>query len=125
MISNLCSKAIAKTTEKGANQVGGVNFTIDDEYELKAQARNEAIEKADVLIETTAAGTGIVTLGTLAGNSLSIDAETTVNLVDANIVSLDIFDATDVEFDGDSLVFDGGAAGAVLLATVSEALWLL
>ncbi|MFA5000269.1 MAG: SIMPL domain-containing protein [Patescibacteria group bacterium] len=37
---------IAKTTEKGANQIGGINFTIDDEYELRNQARELAIEKA-------------------------------------------------------------------------------
>ena len=39
-------QAVAKTTEKGANQIGGINFTIDDEDELKAQARDEAIAKA-------------------------------------------------------------------------------
>lgn len=37
---------IAKTTEKGANQIGNIEFTIDDENELKAQARDLAIEKA-------------------------------------------------------------------------------
>jgi uncharacterized protein YggE len=37
---------IAKTTEKGANQIGNISFTIDDEYELKNQARELAIEKA-------------------------------------------------------------------------------
>ncbi len=37
---------ISKTTEKGANQIGNINFTIDDEYELKNQARELAIEKA-------------------------------------------------------------------------------
>jgi len=37
---------IAKTTEKGANQIGGVNFTIDDEFALKNQARELAIKKA-------------------------------------------------------------------------------
>lgn len=37
---------IAKTTEKGANQVGNINFTIDDEYALKNQARELAIQKA-------------------------------------------------------------------------------
>ncbi|MFA5109577.1 MAG: SIMPL domain-containing protein [Patescibacteria group bacterium] len=37
---------IAKTTEKGANQIGSISFTIDDEYELKNQARELAIEKA-------------------------------------------------------------------------------
>lgn len=39
-------EAIAKTTEKGANQVGNINFTIDDEDALKARARDEAITKA-------------------------------------------------------------------------------
>jgi uncharacterized protein len=39
-------EVISKTTEKGANQVGSVNFSIDDEYELKNQARELAIEKA-------------------------------------------------------------------------------
>jgi uncharacterized protein YggE len=33
---------IAETTEKGANQVGNISFTIDDEYELKNEARNLA-----------------------------------------------------------------------------------
>jgi hypothetical protein len=37
---------IAKTTEKGANQIGNINFTIDDEFELKNQARELAIQKA-------------------------------------------------------------------------------
>lgn len=37
---------IAGTTEKGANQIGGINFTIDDEYELRNEARGLAIEKA-------------------------------------------------------------------------------
>ena len=37
---------IAKATAKGANQIGNVSFTIDDEYELKNQARELAINKA-------------------------------------------------------------------------------
>ena len=37
---------IAKTTEQGANQVGNISFTIDDEYALKNQARELAITKA-------------------------------------------------------------------------------
>lgn len=37
---------IAKTTEKGANQIGNINFTIDDEFALKNQARELAIVKA-------------------------------------------------------------------------------
>jgi len=37
---------ITKTTEKGANQIGNINFTIDDEFTLKNQARELAIQKA-------------------------------------------------------------------------------
>lgn len=37
---------IARTTEQGANQIGNVSFTIDDEFALKNQAREMAIEKA-------------------------------------------------------------------------------
>jgi hypothetical protein len=37
---------IAKTTEQGANQIGNVSFTIDDEDALKSQARELAIQKA-------------------------------------------------------------------------------
>ncbi|MDD4412746.1 MAG: SIMPL domain-containing protein [Patescibacteria group bacterium] len=37
---------IARGTEKGANQIGGINFTIDDEFALKNQAREIAITKA-------------------------------------------------------------------------------
>lgn len=37
---------IAKATERGANQIGNINFTIDDEFALKNQARELAIEKA-------------------------------------------------------------------------------
>ena len=37
---------ISKTTEKGANQVGNISFTIDDEFALKNQARELAITKA-------------------------------------------------------------------------------
>lgn len=43
---NKIGDVIAKTTEKGANQVGNINFTIDDEYALKNQARELAIQKA-------------------------------------------------------------------------------
>lgn len=37
---------ISKTTEKGANQIGNISFTIDDEFALKNQARELAIQKA-------------------------------------------------------------------------------
>ncbi|HOY55906.1 MAG TPA: SIMPL domain-containing protein [bacterium] len=52
-------EAIAKTTEKGANQVGNINFTIDDEFELKAEARDGAIEKAKTKAEEIARKTGM------------------------------------------------------------------
>ncbi len=43
---NKISDIISKTTEKGANQIGNISFTIDDEYDLKNEARALAIEKA-------------------------------------------------------------------------------
>lgn len=43
---NKIGDVIARTTEQGANQIGNVNFTIDDEFELRNQARELAIEKA-------------------------------------------------------------------------------
>jgi len=39
-------EVIARTTEQGANQVGGISFTIDDEFALRNQARELAIKKA-------------------------------------------------------------------------------
>jgi len=39
-------EVIAQATLAGANQAGGVSFTIDDEDELKSQARAAAIEDA-------------------------------------------------------------------------------
>jgi len=39
-------EVIAQATSAGANQAGGVSFTIDDEDELKSQARAKAIEAA-------------------------------------------------------------------------------
>lgn len=43
---NKIGDIIAKTTEQGANQVGNISFTIDDEFTLKNQAREIAINKA-------------------------------------------------------------------------------
>ena len=48
---NKIGEVIAKTTEKGANQVGGINFTIDDPEELPNEAREEAIAKAKARAE--------------------------------------------------------------------------
>lgn len=50
---------IAKTTEKGANQIGNINFTIDDEFELKNQARELAIKKAKEKAEMIAKQSGM------------------------------------------------------------------
>lgn len=52
-------EVIAKTTEQGANQIGNVSFTIDDEYELKNQARELAIEKAKEKANLMAEQTGM------------------------------------------------------------------
>jgi len=57
---------IAKTTEQGANQVGNIGFTIDDEYELKNQARALAIEKAKEKAEMIAKESGLK-LGKITG----------------------------------------------------------
>lgn len=51
--------AIAKTTEKGANQIGNITFTIDDEFALRNEARKEAIKKAKEKAEGIVAETGI------------------------------------------------------------------
>jgi hypothetical protein len=66
---------IAKTTEKGANQVGNIAFTIDDEYELKNQARELAIEKAKEKAEMIAEQTGMK-LGDIKGVYESSEAPT-------------------------------------------------
>ncbi len=50
---------IAKTTEQGANQIGNISFTIDDEYELKNQARELAISKAKEKAELIAKQSGM------------------------------------------------------------------
>lgn len=60
------SEIIARTTEKGANQIGNINFTIDDEYELKNEARSLAIEKAKEKAQLIAEQSGIK-LGKIKG----------------------------------------------------------
>lgn len=52
-------EVIAKTTEQGANQIGNVSFTIDDEYELKNEAREMAIDKAKEKAEMMAEQAGM------------------------------------------------------------------
>lgn len=50
---------LAAATRAGANQAGGVQFTIDDEDQLKADARNEAIQKAQLKAQDIADVSGI------------------------------------------------------------------
>jgi uncharacterized protein YggE len=50
---------IAGVGEQGATNVGGLNFTIDDEESLKAQARDEAIADAKVKAEELAKKLGV------------------------------------------------------------------
>ena len=50
---------IARGTEKGANQIGGISFTIDDEFALKNQARELAINKAKEKAELVAKQAGM------------------------------------------------------------------
>jgi uncharacterized protein len=52
-------KTIQVTTEKGANQIGGVSFTIDDPEELQAEAVSIAIEKAKAKAEHLVDESGI------------------------------------------------------------------
>jgi len=52
-------EVISRSTEKGANQVGNVNFSIDDEYELKNEARELAIQKAKEKAELMASQAGM------------------------------------------------------------------
>lgn len=57
---------ITETTARGANQVGNINFTIDDEYELKNKARELAIEKAKEKAQMIAEQSGMK-LGEIKG----------------------------------------------------------
>jgi len=59
---------LAGTTNRGANQVSGLSFTIDDPDMLQAQARTEAIKKAREKARATAKAGGF-----RVGRLLSID----------------------------------------------------
>lgn len=59
---------LSAATAAGANQVGGINFTIDDPEELRAEARAKAIEHAQQKAGTLAGQLG-KTLGDLRGFS--------------------------------------------------------
>jgi len=57
---------VSAVTSAGANQVGGVSFTIDDPEELRAQARAKAVEQAKDKAEVMAQSLGMQ-LGKLKG----------------------------------------------------------
>jgi uncharacterized protein len=59
---------IAKTTEQGANQIGNISFTIDDEFTLKNQARALATGKAKEKAQMIARESGMK-LGEIKGFS--------------------------------------------------------
>lgn len=52
-------KAIQVTTEEGANQIGNINFTIDDPEDLKKEAVGIAIEKAKTRANELASQSGL------------------------------------------------------------------
>jgi uncharacterized protein len=56
---NKIGEVIAKTTELGANQIGNISFTIDDEFALKNQARESAIKEAKKKAALIAAQSGM------------------------------------------------------------------
>jgi len=56
---NKVGDVLSVATAAGANQAGGVTFSIDNPDELKATARKEAIEKAKAKAEVLAANLGM------------------------------------------------------------------
>ncbi len=59
-------EVLSAATRAGANQAGGVNFTVDDPEELQREARESAIDKAKENARKLAADLG-VSLGKLKG----------------------------------------------------------
>lgn len=59
-------EVLAAATELGANQVGGLNFTIDEPEELRQEARLEALDAAKKKAEALASAAG-VKLGGVVG----------------------------------------------------------
>lgn len=58
------SEVLAAATNAGANQAGGVNFTVDDPEKSRAEARQKAIAQAQAKAQTLASQLGM-TLGKL------------------------------------------------------------
>lgn len=56
---NKVGEVISQTTEQGANQIGNINFTIDEPDDLKDQARAQAILKAQAKAKLIADQSGL------------------------------------------------------------------
>ncbi len=59
-------KILAGVTSAGANQVGGVSFTIDDEERVKRQARQEAINDAKAKAKQLSKDLGVKIVGLIS-----------------------------------------------------------
>jgi hypothetical protein len=55
----LVSQVVAKAAELGANQVGGLTFTIDEPEQLRQQAREKALANAKTKAEALAVAAGV------------------------------------------------------------------
>lgn len=53
------NEIIDKATSSGANTVGSLQFTVDDQEEVRAEARAKAIEQAKEKAKTLVSGTGL------------------------------------------------------------------
>lgn len=65
---DIVGDVIASAAEAGANQIGGISFTVDDDEALKAQARDKAIEHAKEKAKEIAQSAGFG-LGRIVGFS--------------------------------------------------------
>lgn len=89
---NKIVEVIARTTEQGANQIGNVGFTIDDEFELRNQARELAIMKAQEKAELIAKQSGMK-LGRIKGVYESADSAqrpvySNVKMMDSSVLGM-------------------------------------
>ena len=82
---NKIGEVIARTTEQGANQIGSVNFTIDDEFELRNQARALAIKKAQEKAQLIAEQSGMK-LGKIKGFSEGSNNSTPILYSNAKMI---------------------------------------
>jgi uncharacterized protein YggE len=89
---NKIGDVIAKTTEQGANQIGDISFTIDDEFALKNQAREAAIKKAQEKAKLIADQSGMK-LGKV--KSVSENYEPAVGPMYYSNVKMQAFNAAD------------------------------